>query len=226
MYIKKISSQHFSGGPFPSVAGDGGTEPSSALELRWSPKRDPVAYDISSCEVDGRGCELGLRLSFCNTVNVSKTKIVGGERCCVDVVRGGDVVFDKCEFISSGSKQHVIVRGGVKNISFVDCVFVNNYSNWLNGSCVDLGMWSDYDQSPRPFTKGVSIENCSMIDAGKGALARVFYSERPKVVNSPGKVIKVPSLFVAAFWALQRRAIAKKGNRLPAEQLKVYDIEL
>ena len=65
-----------------------------------------------------------------------------------------------------------------------------------------------------------------MLNVKRGLLARVLYSERPKIINSPGRVFKVPSLAVVLFWLGQRKGLFGERRRFPEEWLKVYDIEL
>jgi hypothetical protein len=224
MFVKELSSQTFSANAY-GPPGDKFSD-TSALGFSWRPGGDPIAYNINKCLIDGSGCSEGLKLSFCHNVNVSQTRIIGGREDCVDIVRGGDIVFDDCEFISLGTRQHVTIKGGARSVSFVNCRFINSYSCWWDGACIDLGNWTDYDDAPRPYVKNITIENCSMLNVRRGLLARVLYSERPKIINSPGKVFKVPSLAVALFWLGQRKGILGRRRRFPAEWLKVYDIEL
>tara|TARA_Y100000004_G_scaffold43674_1_gene47883 strand:- start:13187 stop:13852 length:666 start_codon:yes stop_codon:yes gene_type:complete len=199
---------------------------SAALGLSWRPGQDSVEYQIKNCTIDGSLGGEGLKISFCYNVYVEGCTIIGGVEDCVDIVRGGDITFCDCKFISNNTKQHITVKGGAKNINFINCTFVGDYSCWWDGAFIDLGNWTDYDDVNRPRVRNVKIEGCKIEDSKRRVLSRVLYSERPDVKNSSGSVFKVPSLFLAIFWLGQRLGLLGKRRRMPTKDLEIWDIEL
>lgn len=199
---------------------------SAALGLSWRPGRNQVDYEIRDCLIDGSFGGEGLKISFCYNVYVEGCTIIGGVEDCVDIVRGGNIVFCDCKFISNNTKQHITAKGGVKNLEFNNCTFVGNYKCWWNGAFVDLGNWTDYDDINRPRVRNVKIENCKIQDADRKILSRVLYSEKPLVKNTEGFVFMVPRVFLAIFWLGQRLGLLGKRRRLPSKDLEVWDVEI
>ncbi|MBN86822.1 MAG: hypothetical protein CL885_04795 [Dehalococcoidia bacterium] len=197
----------------------------SAISFSWAPGERRVRRLVSGCLIDGSSCLFGLKLSFVHEMDFVDCCILGGSKGCVDMIRGGDVSFSRCKFVSRNSDCHASIRGGAKNVSFKNCVFVNNYRSRLSGSCIDLGRWTHYDVVPRPPVRNVSIENCKMKDINYPALTRRFFSMDPDVKNSTGKNLKVPVLFVRLFWLLKRKGFFGGGSVTPPEELKVYQFE-
>ena len=100
------------------------------------------------------------------------------------------------------------------------------FKNWWNGSCIDLGNWTDYDDVGRPRVRNVQIIDCVMQDVSCPILYRRLYAETPVVENTKGFKFNFPRLFVSAFWFLQRKGWIGKRRRFPEDWLKVYDFEL
>lgn len=222
MFTKEIFNQTFRS----HAKGADKFNDTSALGLSWRPGRDPVAYEIRDCLIDGSKGDEGLKLSFCYDVYVADSKIIGGTEDCVDIVRGGNIQFVNCKFISTNTKQHITVKGGAKNISFLNCEFINDYSRWWDGACIDLGNWTDYDDVTRPMVRNVLIKDCKMVDMERNLLARVLHSQVPTATNSDGKIFKVPRVALVVFWLGQRLGYFGKRRRMPKEYLRVYDVEL
>jgi hypothetical protein len=200
---------------------------SSALGFSWRPNSTRFNLTIDSCKIDGQGASEGLKLSFCRNVVVSNCEIIGGTEDCVDIVRGENIKFENCTFFASSStKQHITCKGGVKNISFVDCRFIGSFKNWWNGACIDLGNWTDYDDVDRPKVRNINIINCKMQRVGFRLLYRRLHSETPHITKSEGLKFNAPSIFVKAFWYLQRKGLVGKRRRFPKEWMNVYDFEL
>mgnify|MGYP001181212837 FL=1 len=197
----------------------------NALGFGWRPGGKRFSVEIDSCEIDGAGGSEGLKLSFCHDIVVKNSTILGGYEDCVDIVRGSNISFENCKFISQGSAQHITIKAGVKNVSFKKCKFINPFRSVINGACIDLGNWADYDDVDRPKTRSISIDNCSMENIRFKALYRRLYAESPEVNSSQGFGIKVPNLFVRIFWKMQRKGWLGERRRFPESWLKVYDIE-
>lgn len=198
----------------------------NALGFGWRPGDKRFALEIDRCEINGAGGSEGLKLSFCHDVVVKNSTILGGYEDCVDIVRGSNILFRNCKFISQGSAQHITIKGGVKDVRFEGCKFINPFEKWINGACIDLGNWTDYDDVDRPKTRNISIEDCRIQNMKFKALYRRIFSETPIVKNSDGFGIRVPGLFVKIFWHLQRKGKLGPRRRFPESWLKVYDIEL
>lgn len=199
---------------------------SAALGISWRPGKELKSYEISNCVIDGSGAGEGLKLSFCYDVHVKNCIIHGGVEDCVDIVRGGDILFYKCKFISHDTKQHITVKGGAKNIKFVGCEFIGDYKKRLDGAFIDLGNWTDYDDVTRPRVRNIEVLDCKIKDSNRKILCRVLHSNPPKVENSDGWVFRVPRLFLLFFWLGQRLGWLGKRRRFAPENLEVYDIEL
>lgn len=197
----------------------------SALSFCWRPGQERQSILIEDCIIDGRGASEGLKLSFCSNVYVKKCAIFGGYEDCVDIVRGTNIVFSQCTFISAQSKQHITAKGGAKGLTFRKCLFLQPYRKWYDGACIDLGNWTDYDDVVRPGVRDVLIDNCTMFDAGP-VLVRVLHGDSPSVSNSRGWVIKVPPLFTKLFFHLQRKGKLGKRRRFAPDDLKIYPHEL
>jgi hypothetical protein len=200
-------------------------EDDSALGFSWRPGQEQYSLKIKDCEINGQGVSEGLKLSFCRNVEVEKCTILGGYEDCVDIVRGENISFKKCTFISQNTKQHITAKGGIKNLSFIDCTFVNSFSKFYDGACIDLGNWTDYDDVDRPMVRDILIENCEIKDVGLRVLYRRLYAENPIVRNCQGFGLKVPRLFVKLFWAAQRKGWLGKRRSFPESWLKIYDFE-
>jgi hypothetical protein len=198
----------------------------SALGFSWRPGQEEYELEIRDCVIDGSGAGEGLKLSFCSNVTVSNCIIYGGYEDCVDIVRGSNICFNNCVFVSNKTKQHITIKGGAKNIVFTDCEFRNNFKSIINGACVDLGNWTDYDDAVRPKTRSVKIINCKFNNITKKILSRVIYAERPIVENSDGFVFRIPTFIVKLFWFGQRKGWLGKRRSMPKEWLEVYPQEL
>lgn len=198
---------------------------SSALNFAWRPGQDQYSILIDNCVIDGRGASEGLKLSFCSNVYVHNTVIFGGYEDCVDIVRGSNIMFDKCVFSIGDAKYHATIKGGAHTIYFKECTFMGKYKKWYDGACIDLGNWTDYDDVPRPKVRGVVLDNCKTFKGGP-VLARVLHANPPKVFNTEGTVLKVPCLFTNLFFFLQRKGWIGKRRRFSDEDLKIYPQEL
>jgi hypothetical protein len=222
MFTKEIEGQKF----YSHSKGVDKFNDTSALGLSWRPGRPLMGYEIRDCLIDGSKGDEGLKLSFCQNIYVADSKIIGGTEDCVDIVRGKNISFVNCEFISTNTKQHITIKGGAKDISILNCKFVNDYSKWWDGACVDLGNWTDYDDVTRPMVRDVKIKDCSMVNMQRKLLARVLHSQNPDVENSDGRVFRVPRAALIVFWLGQRLGYFGKRRRMAKEDLLVYDIEL
>ena len=178
---------------------------SNALGFMWRPGMPKRKIRIENCTIDAGPVSEGLKLSYCHDVIVKDCTIIGGIEDCVDIVRGGFMLFENCRFVSNNTKHHFTIKCQASNITIKDCVFVNDFKTLIDGAFVDLGNWSDYDVVDLPKTKDIYIvdykfENISWY---KKIISRRLYAENP-VIRGDGVILKVPRLLVWLFWKLRR----------------------
>ena len=198
----------------------------NSLGFGWRPGQERFKLIVRSCFVDGSGVSEALKLSFCRNVLIENCEFLGGYEDCVDIVRGENIRFKNCNFISQNSKQHVTCKGGAKNISFENCKFIGSFRCWWDGACIDLGNWTDYDDVIRPKVRGVEVKNCYMSRVSFPVLYRRLYSETPSISDSRGLGLNVPNILIKLFWSLQRNHLIGKRRKFNNDWLKVYDFEL
>ena len=89
---------------------------------------------IEDCTITQTVAE-GLKFSYCHDVIVQNCTIIGGFEDCVDIVRGGFMIFEKCRFVSKNTKHHFTIKCNASNITIKDCVFVNDFNKLIDGLC-------------------------------------------------------------------------------------------
>ena len=178
---------------------------SNALGFMWRPGMSKQKIRIEECTIDAGEVAEGLKLSYCSNVIVRDCTIIGGFEDCVDIVRGGFMIFENCRFVSKNTKHHFTIKCNASNITIKDCVFVNEFNKLIDGAFVDLGNWSDYDVDDLPKTKDIYIIDCKFENVSwyKKIISRRLYAETP-VVRGNGFIFKIPRLFVWLFWKLRR----------------------
>ena len=177
----------------------------NALGFMWRPGMPKQKIRIEDCTIDAGPVAEGLKLSYCSDVIVKNCTIIGGFEDCVDIVRGGFMIFENCRFVSKNTKHHFTIKCNASNITIKDCVFVNDFNKLIDGAFVDLGNWSDYDIDDSPRTKDIYIidykfENVSWY---KKIIARRLHAETP-ANRGNGYILRIPRLFVWLFWKLRR----------------------
>ena len=177
----------------------------NALGFMWRPGMPKQKIRIEDCTIDAGPVAEGLKLSYCSDVIVKNCTIIGGFEDCVDIVRGGFMIFENCRFVSKNTKHHFTIKCNASNITIKDCVFVNDFNKLIDGAFVDLGNWSDYDVDDLSRTKDIYIidykfENVSWY---KKIIARRLHAESP-VNRGNGYILRIPRLFVWLFWKLRR----------------------
>lgn len=177
----------------------------NAIGFSWRPGQEKFSLKIKNCEIDANGVAEGLKLSYCSNVIVQNCVIVGGYEDCVDIVRGGFMLFENCRFVSKNTKHHFTIKCQASNITIKDCVFVNDFNKLIDGAFVDLGNWSDYDVDDLPKTKEIYIVDYKLENVSwyKKIISRRIYAENP-ITRGDGFVLKIPRLFVWLFWKLRR----------------------
>ena len=180
---------------------------------------------VEDCEIDGRGVAEGLKISFGHDVTIRNCIIHGGYEDCVDIVRGANICFSGCKFISYNTKQHFTIKGGCKNIQIEDCEFVNDFKNWYDGAILDIGNWCDYDQVKRPKVRHVKVNDCRLTNIKFKMLSRVLYGEAPTIIETGGFVFKVPSFITSLFFKLRNSGKLGKIKTISRPDRLVYNIE-
>ena len=140
----------------------------NALGFMWRPGMPKQKIRIEDCTIDAAPVAEGLKLSYCSDVIVKNCTIIGGFEDCVDIVRGGFMIFENCRFVSKNTKHHFTIKCNASNITIKNCVFVNDFNKLIDGAFVDLGNWSDYDVDDLPRTKDIYIidykfEKCELV---------------------------------------------------------------
>ena len=184
---------------------------SNALGFMWRPGMPKQKIRIENCTIDAGPVAEGLKLSYCYDVIVKNCTIIGGYEDCVDIVRGGFMLFEGCKFVSKNTKHHFTIKCNASNITIKDCVFVNDFKKVIDGAFVDLGNWSDYDVVDLPKTKEIYIVDYKLknISWYKKIISRRIYADNP-IIRGDGFVLKIPKLFVWLFWKFKRFKETKK----------------
>lgn len=178
----------------------------SAIGFSWRPGQEEVELRIENCQINANGVAEGLKLSYMRNVVVKDTIITGGYEDCVDIVRGENILFENCIFVSENTKHHFTIKCQVKNVKIVNCIFRNNFSKIYDGAFVDMGNWSDYDVGELPKTRDIKIINCNFENVSwwKKILTRRLYAENAIVTNTKGFNLRIPDIFVKMFWKYKR----------------------
>lgn len=189
-----------------------GARDDNALGFGWRPGWPNQTVSVKNCKIDANGVAEGLKLSYCHDVTVENCEIIGGYEDCVDIVRGGNIVFNNCRFIANNTKHHFTIKCKVNNVIIKNSTFVNDFRSIWDGAFVDLGNWGDYDIRKLPKTKNIQIINCKFENVSwwKRVTTRQIYAEKPIIKNTKGFNFKIPSLFVKIFWAFKRCQAKKK----------------
>jgi len=154
------------------------------------------------------GVSEAVKASLRQRITLRSCTVTGGEEDCVDIVRGRQVVLVDCTFMASRrTRQHLTIKGGVNTVSIANCAFVGRPRWWFD---IVLGGWSDYDKLRRPKTRKVHLVNSWHV-TGRRLRVLCLWAERPLVLNGTrASVIKVPTIFVKAFFAWKRLLNWKK----------------
>ena len=209
-YSKIVKDSRFTGNPDNSVPDAGqpsGKRDASALGFAWRPGWKEESILIENCVIDANGVAEGLKLSYCHDVTVRKCTIIGGYEDCVDIVRGGRILFENCRFIANNTKHHFTIKCMVNDVTIINSVFVNNFNKIWDGAFVDMGNWGTYNKEDIPKTNNIKIINCSFENVSwwKRILTRRLYAENSIVKNTTGFNLKIPSIFIKLFWNFKRK---------------------
>ena len=180
---------------------------------------------VDSCVIDGRGFAEGLKISFGHNIIVRDCIIHGGYEDCVDIVRGANISFIRCQFISYNSKQHITIKGGARDVTIHSCEFVNKFQKWYNGALVDIGNWSDYDIIHRPKTRNILIKKCKLTNVGFKLLSRTIFGNNLTVIKTSGLNLKIPSIITRLFFRLRKSGKLGSVADVSSVDRRIYNIE-
>jgi len=137
---------------------------------------------------------------------VRRCIIVGGYEDCVDIVRGGDILFDQCTFISNNTKHHFTIKCDVHNIRIEDCTFSGDFKSVWDGAFIDLGNWGTYNFKDIPKTDNIYVTRCNIVNVSwwKQILTRRLFAENPVICDTSGFNLRVPKFIVNIFWLYKR----------------------
>lgn len=167
---------------------------------------------IKDCHLEANVVAEALKFSDCRNVWVRDSTLVGGHEDALDVVRGGNLIFENVHFVSRGARA-VTIKGGVDNVYFVDCTFTGSATT---GAFIELGDWSDYDKEPRPPTRRIHIDvsnvfDCPTIRVRRGTArrqrtsvtirpVRTYYTEQ---IHSAHPTEAVPTFLIPLYFEVQ-----------------------
>lgn len=159
---------------------------------------------VTNCHINGNGGEWGLKMPG-NTGSVIRgSRISGGKERALDIVRGGHLRFEDCQF-TAGSDRSVTkskwslaktcdigIKGGATDIAFTRCTM----------SDLLLGDHSIYDNpnGVGPKTSGIVLTDCKNL-AGGPIVIRAWNADLPQLVNTQAVALKWCGLVMRVyFW--------------------------
>jgi hypothetical protein len=96
-----------------------------------------TAQDIEyqNCIFIANGASESLKLSAAWRVKVVGGTSYGGVEDCVDIVKGGDITFDRHQFVKGPARQCVTLKGGARRVRFIECkglrrIVIGDYSKY------------------------------------------------------------------------------------------------
>jgi hypothetical protein len=123
--MKRIYTGFLHGRNDPLVIADetfaGTPKPSGEDNHAHTPERldRPIVY--LNCTFIANGASEALKFSRHWHITVQGGEIIGGVEDGLDIVRGGDLVFNEVRFNCAKSKQDVTCKGGARDIRFYRC---------------------------------------------------------------------------------------------------------
>lgn len=188
------------------------------IEKRFSADQHTLAFlgadnvIIEECTIEASVVEEALKFSDCRNVWVRNCTLIGGREDALDVVRGGNLIFENITFVSRGARA-VTIKGGVDNVWFVGCDFSGSATS---GAFIELGDWSDYDKEPQPPTRNIFIDANNVFHSptiqvrrGNARRLRTSVTVRPvrtyytEHVNCAHYTENVPAFLMPLYFGLQ-----------------------
>lgn len=135
-----------------------------------------------------------LKFSNCSNVLVKDCQIVGGKEECVDIVRGDDYVLQGLVLEPKGQAA-IVIKGAVVNYKIIDCEFLSHGKK----QDIELGQFDNYWTFGRKPTRGGAIVNVRARD-GKPVKVVLWDAEKPEIINSNVKIVKMPKIVVLGYF--------------------------
>lgn len=127
-----------------------------------------------------------MKFSDCTNVVVTDKEIAAGSENCIDAVRGSYYFFDSCKTQDGARVSTFTVKGSIDGFILYNCLIGKGKQ-----TDIELGQFDNYWYPGRKPTKRVKIVLCKST-TGKPIRVTCWDAERPEVVNSDVKVIKIP----------------------------------
>jgi hypothetical protein len=143
-----------------------------------------------------------LKFSDSTDILVENSTIFGGREDSIDAVRGARYTFRNLTLVPD--YNGITVKGSA------DGVRIENVSFTKHGSSSDMefGQFDNYWYIGRPPTRNIAINNVSATD-GKPVVIVLWDSERPTVVDSNVRIVKIPKIIWWPYFVI--RAIQTRG---------------
>lgn len=198
---------------------------------QWVPGIDTAVLGVGSqepnstvtrCLIDGNGAEWGLKMPNNVGSTFNACMIRGGKERALDIVRGGNIIFNTCQFATGKDRSptksrwslaktcDIGIKGGAHDIAFNQCIMTDLL---LGDHCI-------YDNAFRGFvgpkTSGITLTDC-VHPAGKNTpiILRVFNADLPKLVNTKAIAHVYCGLSVKVYFWVAGKWI---DSRLPAKE--------
>jgi len=162
---------------------------------------------VNNCVIDGQDTRWGGKASLTFDLEYNNTTFKNGTARSFDMVRGGNVKFENCEFANDGVRKKITspymltevcdigIKGGVHDVVFKDCVLQD----------IRLGDYSIYDQQDRPKTRRFTFINCKAPDGGPIVIrGRYFDKNTLTLLDTNAKVWIWPEFITKIYWWYNR----------------------
>ena len=163
---------------------------------------------VNNCVIDGQVARWAGKMSHVFNVTFNDCIFKNATARSLDVVRGGEITFNRCRFENDNIRKIVKspytideccdigMKGGVRDVTFNDCV--------LND--ILIGDYSIYDQADRPKARRFTFNNCKNVNGG-AIIIRARYFEKSSLVlnNTQAKVWVWPEWFLKLYWMFNRK---------------------
>lgn len=127
-----------------------------------------------------------MKFSNCTSVLVSNLTVRGGRENALDVVRGSDYTFLKCDFVGGGEAT-ITIKGAVRDWCLTCCGLMAESGR----PHIELGQFDNYWRPGRKPTSLGEIAFCRNIEGGPIRI-RIWDADRPAVICTAVKITKIP----------------------------------
>lgn len=218
-YDRQVINQRYTSNQGSLVLSPGLKE--CAMNFYRNPGSPVLSVLYTNCVFDGANTYWSAKFNLEYSQVFEGCKFIGGSVGIIDICRGGNIQFKKCNFESGSRTNQVRIRGGAKNITFEDCNFKRSSISVIN-PVFTFGGWSLFDFFDRPFCRNIKIENCKFVKSFFKGLT--IYSEKINIKNSGIGWFGLPMWLVNFYWKIKRRAL--KDQAVPSSMANVYQEEL